>query len=119
MHPDPASAGPRVGTVVVPAGVVTLTDRRTRRSWAVPVATFELGVHAVTRDLWAEVTGAEAGTHGRRPADEVSWHEAIAVCTSLSAPVHVAATGARVRRRSHATFAVDDVGLRVARTVTG
>jgi len=57
--------------VVVPAGRVALTDRRSSATWIVDVAAFELGVHPVARD----------GV----PVTDVSWFDAAVHCNELSA----------------------------------
>ncbi|MGY6652736.1 formylglycine-generating enzyme family protein [Amycolatopsis sp. TRM77291] len=58
--------------ITVPAGEVTLTDRRTQRNWTVEVASFLLAPVPVTR-----------GT-GRLPLVDVSWQDALAFCNTLS-----------------------------------
>ncbi|MGA5816616.1 formylglycine-generating enzyme family protein [Kitasatospora sp. NPDC094028] len=67
-----------VPMVPVPPGPVTLSDRRTRRSWTVQVAAFELAAHPVTREDFHGATG------DRHPADSVSWYDAVRHCNDLS-----------------------------------
>lgn len=62
--------------VPIPPGTVTLTDRRTERSWTVDVAAFELGAIPVTQEQY------RGG--GDLPAVEVSWLDAVRFCNTLS-----------------------------------
>src|SRR5690349_19832084 len=64
--------------ITVPSGRVTLSDRRTRRSWAVDVASYELAACPVTREQYEGATG------DRRPAHSVSWLDAVRYCNELS-----------------------------------
>ena len=72
--------------VAVPAGRVLLSDRRTRRSWRVDVATFEIAVNPLTQDEYAEVSGEwpSATREGRLPVEGVSWWDTIVFCNILS-----------------------------------
>ncbi|MFI5897698.1 formylglycine-generating enzyme family protein [Actinoplanes sp. NPDC051513] len=64
--------------VTIPAGRVTLADRRTSQSWEVAVSSFSLGVFPVTEALF---TGAGDSP---LPATGVSWTDAVSFCNRLS-----------------------------------
>ncbi|TCP46732.1 sulfatase-modifying factor enzyme 1 [Tamaricihabitans halophyticus] len=70
----------------IPPGQVSLTDRRTRRSWVVDVAPFQLATFALTSSRYATVTGMRLGPveTARLPVDEVSWWDAVRFCNALS-----------------------------------
>ncbi|MFJ5291707.1 formylglycine-generating enzyme family protein [Streptomyces sp. NPDC088348] len=72
--------------ITVPAGRVTLSDRRTRRSWPVEVAAFKLAPQPVTQARYAQVTGAwpSTATGDRLPVEGVSWGDAVRYCNALS-----------------------------------
>ncbi|MEN3584480.1 SUMF1/EgtB/PvdO family nonheme iron enzyme [Streptomyces sp. ZYX-F-203] len=72
--------------ITIPSGRVTLSDRRTRHSWAVDLAPYRLAAVPVTRAWYAEVTGAHPGeAEGKRlPVDSVSWWEAVRFCNAVS-----------------------------------
>ncbi|KOV99279.1 sulfatase-modifying factor protein [Streptomyces sp. NRRL B-1140] len=72
--------------VAVPAGRVTLSDRRTERSWAVEVASFRMSAFPVTQAWYAEVTGERPSTArgDRLPVEGVSWWDALRFCDALS-----------------------------------
>lgn len=58
--------------ITVPAGEVTLSDRRTQQSWTVDIASFLLAPVPVTREA------------DRLPLVDVSWLDALRFCNTLS-----------------------------------
>jgi len=66
--------------VTIPAGAVTLADRRTRSEWQVEFPAYEIGVCPVTRAEYGL-----AGPGSRLPVESVSWLDAVAYCNARSA----------------------------------
>ncbi|WP_406064934.1 formylglycine-generating enzyme family protein [Streptomyces sp. NBC_01077] len=73
--------------IEVPAGRVTLSDRRTERSWTVDVRPYGLSAVPVTQELYEQVTGERPSSArgDRLPVEGVSWQEAVRFCDALSA----------------------------------
>ncbi|MFI5699984.1 formylglycine-generating enzyme family protein [Streptomyces xanthochromogenes] len=72
--------------VDIPAGRVTLSDRRTQRSWQVDLRPYRLAEFPVTQAGYVEVTGGRPSTArgARLPVEGVSWLDAVRYCNALS-----------------------------------
>ena len=72
--------------IAIPPGQVTLSDRRTQRSWSVELAPYKLAMFPVTQARYAQVIGQRPGTaHGDHvPVESVSWLDSVRFCNALS-----------------------------------
>lgn len=79
-----ADTGPCM--ITIPAGRVTLTDRRTRSSWSVTLTPYRLGAVPVTQALYAGITGQRPSTArgDQLPVEGVSWLDGLRFCNALS-----------------------------------
>lgn len=84
--------------VKVPGGEIDLRDDRTTSKWKVDIQPFLLARYPVTKELYFAISQKSFFRGG-------SWAEEARGC------------GATCRRRSHPTFAIDDLGFRLARSM--
>ena len=72
--------------IAIPPGQVTLSDRRTQRSWTVELAPYELAAFSVTQARYAEATGERPSIAqgDELPVEGVSWLDAVRFCNARS-----------------------------------
>jgi formylglycine-generating enzyme required for sulfatase activity len=72
--------------IAIPSGRVTLSDRRTQRTWAVDLAPYELAAAPVTQAQYEAVLGERpsAAVGGQLPVESMPWLDAVRFCNALS-----------------------------------
>ena len=72
--------------ITIPPGQVTLSDRRTQRSWTVQLAPYQLAAYPITQALYTQTTDQHPSTTqgDRLPLHNISWWDAVKFCNALS-----------------------------------
>lgn len=72
--------------IAIPPGQVTLSDRRTQRSWSVELAPYQLAAIPITQAGYAQVTGQRPSTANgdQLPVEGVSWLDAVRFSNAMS-----------------------------------
>jgi formylglycine-generating enzyme required for sulfatase activity len=72
--------------LAIPSGRVTLSDRRTQRTWTVDLAPYELAAAPVTQAQYERVLGDRPSTAvgGQLPVESLQWLDAVRFCNALS-----------------------------------
>ena len=92
--------------IVVPKGSIAMRDDRINPRWSAEVRSFAMARYPVTHMQYATFVAHSYPPEKRdAPVENVSWLDAARSCMAMN------------RRRSHPTFAINDVGFRVARSL--
>jgi formylglycine-generating enzyme required for sulfatase activity len=72
--------------IAIPSDRVTLSDRRSQRTWTVDLAPYELAAAPVTQAQYDQVLGERPSTAvgGQLPVESLPWLDAVSFCNALS-----------------------------------